>query len=283
LKTETTDPFEWLCTTFLKISLLIFIPYFLITVFVCQFLGYFFGFILMVLGSIASFFKSHFMPSDGGLSVNYTEQSQNPINNQSWLETNLWPAIVVISIILYCSYFFLPFEKNTQPAHYHAKSSSLNSLSTILKAAENGDIATQILLGKKYQNGIDVSQDFKEAEKWYSKAAKQGSAIARRHLVALDEEWCNFIAQEQTCYLPRFSNEVARPAIQNLIISNQMQPDEVFVQSYMRKNGTYVQAHRRTKADKTLSNNWSSFGNINPYTGKRGLATPMKSGHTYKH
>jgi hypothetical protein len=266
LKTEVTDSLEWLCTAFLKISMLFFIPYFLVMVFVCHFLG----FILMALGSITSVLKKHLIPSACGLSGDYTVKSQGLISDKNWLEDYLWHAIVVIAILLYGSYFFLPHEQKTLTASYQDKGSGLNGLQMIVKAAGRGDVAAQIHLGKKYQNGMGVSQDFKEAEKWYSKAANQGSTNAQHHLYALEKEWCNFVAQEQTCYLSKISNTFAKPAKPNIIFSNQMRLDEVFVQGYMRKNGTYVQAHRRTKADKTSANNWSSLGNINPYTGKRG-------------
>lgn len=42
------------------------------------------------------------------------------------------------------------------------------------------------------------------------------------------------------------------------------------VRSYHKSNGTYVQKHYRTDKDHTKSNNWSTKGNINPYTGKKG-------------
>lgn len=44
----------------------------------------------------------------------------------------------------------------------------------------------------------------------------------------------------------------------------------VRVKGYARKDGTYVQPHRRTEPDSNKNNNWSSKGNTNPYTGKRG-------------
>ena len=43
-----------------------------------------------------------------------------------------------------------------------------------------------------------------------------------------------------------------------------------FVQSHVRRNGTVVQGHFRTNPDKSYSNNWSSKGNVNPYTGRKG-------------
>lgn len=37
-----------------------------------------------------------------------------------------------------------------------------------------------------------------------------------------------------------------------------------------RSTGTYVMSHRRTSPDSTKFNNWSTKGNVNPYTGKKG-------------
>lgn len=42
------------------------------------------------------------------------------------------------------------------------------------------------------------------------------------------------------------------------------------VRTYHKKNGTVVQRHQRSGPDKTQRNNWSSKGNTNPNTGKRG-------------
>lgn len=44
----------------------------------------------------------------------------------------------------------------------------------------------------------------------------------------------------------------------------------VHVRGHMRSNGTYVQPHYRSGADHTVRNNWSTRGNVNPYTGKHG-------------
>lgn len=45
---------------------------------------------------------------------------------------------------------------------------------------------------------------------------------------------------------------------------------QVKVKGYVKKDGTYVQPHVRTKPDGYKYNNYSSYGNINPYTGKSG-------------
>ncbi len=45
---------------------------------------------------------------------------------------------------------------------------------------------------------------------------------------------------------------------------------EVFVGGYYRQNGTYVSPYIRTAPNKTRNDNWSTVGNINPYTGRAG-------------
>jgi hypothetical protein len=48
----------------------------------------------------------------------------------------------------------------------------------------------------------------------------------------------------------------------------------VHVRSHTTRRGSYVQPHARTSPDHSRSNNWSTRGNVNPYTGKRGTKTP---------
>ncbi len=45
---------------------------------------------------------------------------------------------------------------------------------------------------------------------------------------------------------------------------------DVYVRGYYRSNGTYVQPHYRSDPDGNPHNNWSTYPNVNPYTGKRG-------------
>jgi hypothetical protein len=42
------------------------------------------------------------------------------------------------------------------------------------------------------------------------------------------------------------------------------------VRGYVRSNGTYVAPHHATNPNGTRTDNWSTKGNINPYTGKAG-------------
>jgi len=48
----------------------------------------------------------------------------------------------------------------------------------------------------------------------------------------------------------------------------------VAVRSYVRKDGTLVRGHRRSASDRNKYNNWSTKGNMNPYTGKVGTENP---------
>ena len=44
----------------------------------------------------------------------------------------------------------------------------------------------------------------------------------------------------------------------------------VWVNSYCKSNGTCVQGHYRSNPDGNFYNNWSTYPNVNPFTGKRG-------------
>ena len=46
-----------------------------------------------------------------------------------------------------------------------------------------------------------------------------------------------------------------------------------WVNGYYRSSGTWVPGHYRTSPDSSFSNNYSSWGNTNPYTGQRGHKT----------
>ena len=47
-----------------------------------------------------------------------------------------------------------------------------------------------------------------------------------------------------------------------------------YVLGYTRSNGTYVSGHYRSCANGTTSDNWSTRGNQNPYTGAWGTRDP---------
>jgi hypothetical protein len=58
---------------------------------------------------------------------------------------------------------------------------------------------------------------------------------------------------------------------------------DVSVRGYTRKDGTYVRPHHRSAPDGNFSNNWSTRGNVNPYTREIGTLTSPNthSGYTY--
>ena len=46
---------------------------------------------------------------------------------------------------------------------------------------------------------------------------------------------------------------------------------------YKRSTGSYVMPHYRTSPNRSRFDNYSTKGNYNPYTGKRGAVNPFRS------
>jgi hypothetical protein len=49
---------------------------------------------------------------------------------------------------------------------------------------------------------------------------------------------------------------------------------QVHVRGYTRSDGTYVAPHYRSSPNSTTSDNYSTRGNVNPYTGEAGTRDP---------
>ena len=49
---------------------------------------------------------------------------------------------------------------------------------------------------------------------------------------------------------------------------------QVHVDGYTRRDGTYMAPHYRSSPDSTPFNNYSTRGNVNPYTGQVGTVNP---------
>jgi len=62
-----------------------------------------------------------------------------------------------------------------------------------------------------------------------------------------------------------------------LSVSTFASADE-YVHGYTKKDGTYVEPYYRSSPDNIRDNNYSTRGNVNPYTGQPGT----KSGDEYK-
>lgn len=57
---------------------------------------------------------------------------------------------------------------------------------------------------------------------------------------------------------------------------------DTWVRGYYKSNGTYVQPHYRSTADGNFSNNWSTYPNVNPYTGRIGTRqTPPTRSYSF--
>jgi len=65
-----------------------------------------------------------------------------------------------------------------------------------------------------------------------------------------------------------------------LVITPALAQSSHSVRGYTRKDGTYVAPHRATNPNSTRSDNWSTKGNVNPYTGKEGTVDPYASPST---
>ena len=52
-----------------------------------------------------------------------------------------------------------------------------------------------------------------------------------------------------------------------------------YVRGYYRSNGSYVQPHYRSDRDNSFHNNWSTYPNVNPYTGRVGTRRQPSYGY----
>ena len=66
-----------------------------------------------------------------------------------------------------------------------------------------------------------------------------------------------------------------------LLFSATLALADTYVRGYYRKDGTYVEPHYRSDANSSKLDNWSTKGNVNPYTGKKGYVDPYSSGTGY--
>lgn len=56
-----------------------------------------------------------------------------------------------------------------------------------------------------------------------------------------------------------------------------------YVKGYTRRDGTYVSPHWKTSPDSSRWNNYSTQGNVNPYSGRVGTVSPMPSYQPYRY
>jgi major membrane immunogen (membrane-anchored lipoprotein) len=61
----------------------------------------------------------------------------------------------------------------------------------------------------------------------------------------------------------------------------QYNSSKTYVSGYTKSNGTYVQGHYRTSSNSTINDNYSTYPNVNPHTGKLGTVKPDYATPTY--
>lgn len=54
----------------------------------------------------------------------------------------------------------------------------------------------------------------------------------------------------------------------------QVNPNSTYVNGYYKSNGTYVNGYYRTTPNNTVRDNYSTYPNVNPHTGKQGTIQP---------
>jgi len=64
--------------------------------------------------------------------------------------------------------------------------------------------------------------------------------------------------------------------LMSLVLASSLFADQ-YVNGYTKSNGTYVQGYYRSSPNSTTSDNFSTKGNTNPYTGEQGYKTPSSS------
>lgn len=50
---------------------------------------------------------------------------------------------------------------------------------------------------------------------------------------------------------------------------------QVYVKPHVTRDGTYVEGHQRTAPNSTKLDNYTTQGNVNPYTGQAGTVNPF--------
>lgn len=99
----------------------------------------------------------------------------------------------------------------------------------------------------------------------------------RRHVLVLALASAAFSAQAQSGYKSPYGSSYASPyGTRSTGGSAYGSSGSHYVAPSVRQDGTFVEGHRRTNPDGNPYNNWSTQGNVNPYTGKAGTRNPYK-------
>lgn len=97
---------------------------------------------------------------------------------RTWLKLILLVALAGLSTI------FAPAMKAAEARQQHAPAPTDSAVDPVTTAAENGDAAAQLQLGKRYYEGTSREHpaDYDQALKWFHLAADQGNAEAQARI-----------------------------------------------------------------------------------------------------
>ena len=107
-------------------------------------------------------------------------QKQNPITQRNPIPYR-WIILCLIFVRGIFEFAWVSFFTSPQNASssISTKSTPIDSRERYSQSAEQGNAEAQYELGLLYDLGYGVTQDYKEAMKWYRKAAEQGCASAQ--------------------------------------------------------------------------------------------------------
>ena len=127
------------------------------------------------------------------------------------------PTRMILPLIL--GMLVLPvFPQDEPPPNTGDASELSDNIAERMKKAEEGDVSTQLELGRRYEFGVGVSEDYKEAARWYRAAAEQGHASAQYNLGVMHSRGTGFPQdyKEAFRWYQRAANRGDAPAQYNL-------------------------------------------------------------------
>lgn len=95
--------------------------------------------------------------------------------------------------------------------------------------------------------------------------------FASANAIARGEPGYHSYSYTPRTYTPR---SVSPPAYTPKTYSSSPYSGEHYTSGYTRQNGTAVQGYHATNPNETKADNWSTRGNVNPYTGQPGTKNP---------
>lgn len=110
------------------------------------------------------------------------QQTLNLTNKATVPATGFCTISLGASTVLLCAIFLLGCNRAPTPPVISA-----DQVPAIAAKAEKGDADAQRMLGQAYAKGEGVQQDYKQAARWYEKAATQSNALAQASLAELYE------------------------------------------------------------------------------------------------